>query len=41
MKKATAQTIIACLLFLISGYMAIKGYDGWGWFLFIGLLVLT
>lgn len=27
----------ACLV--VSGYLAVHGMEGWGWFLFVGLLL--
>lgn len=24
---------------IIAGYMAIKGMDGWGWFLFVAVII--
>jgi hypothetical protein len=32
--------VVSVLLILASIYMAIKGVDGWGWFLFAGVVVL-
>jgi hypothetical protein len=28
----------AVICFAVGGYLAAKGIDGWGWFLFVGLL---
>lgn len=30
--------VVPILLFITSGYLAALGVDGWGWFLFVGLL---
>jgi hypothetical protein len=32
--------IPAIILFSLAGYLAYKGREGWGWFLFVGLLSL-
>jgi hypothetical protein len=35
-----ALLLISCAVcFAFAGYLAVHGLEGWGWFLFIGLLV--
>lgn len=36
---AVSRVVISTGLLVAAGYMAIQGVNGWGWFLFIALLV--
>lgn len=35
---AIVATLPALVCFGVSAYLAVKGKEGWGWFLFVGLL---
>lgn len=35
-----AKILPATACFAVAGYLAIKGLDGWGWFLFVGVLLV-
>ncbi len=32
--------LAAATLFASAGFIAANGYGGWGWFLFVGVLIL-
>jgi hypothetical protein len=37
-KTVSILNLGAVVCFGAAGYLAVKGVDGWGWFLFVGLL---
>lgn len=32
--------LLSCFCVGVASYMAVSGAEGWGWFLFVGVLVL-
>lgn len=34
------RSILSALLFLMAGFLALEEKEGWGWCLFIGLLLI-
>lgn len=36
---AIGRALATSVCLLVAGYLAGKGLDGWGWFLFVALLI--
>ena len=35
------MNVPSMIMCYVAAYLAVKGIDGWGWFLFFGILIAT